>query len=739
MSTVKLSIIIVHYKVKKVLFDCIKSIYEAQTKIPYEIIVVDNDEIKVIDEELKKFFPNVKYVKALKNNGFGAGNNLGKRYAKGEFLFFLSPDTKIFPGTIEELVDILQKDKKAAVVSPILLDKNRKPYPLQGTKELTPLRGIVALSFLNKLFPNNPISKDYWLLNRNKKNIVEVDVAPGTALFVRKDIFEKIGGFDERFFLYFEESDLCKRVKKLGYKIYIIPHSRVFHMWGASTKNIKTSNIFSRSRFLYFRKHFGFFAAVAIHIATNINLVNILLTFVLILAIFLRFFRLSDLMMFIGDQGWYYLSARDMVLTGNIPLVGITSSHTWLHQGALWTYMLAPVLWLFNFIPVGGAYLSSFVGILTVWLVYKVGKEVFSRKIGLIATFLYATSPLIVIHSRMAYHTSPIPFFTIILFYSVYKWIKGNVLYFPFIIFLLAILYNFELATFTLVPIIIILLMIGFATKKQWARDLINKKIAVLSLLGFLIPMIPIIIYDFGHGFPQTIKFVIWILYKIAVTLRLYPSLHPDAPSETYQTMFLFASTLIKRLIFFENTYIAWTILILSVSYLIFIVCRFVAGKSNSLLLLFFVIPVLGYVAAKTNSEGYVLIFFPVVTFMIALLFNIIISRRLLFVPGVILLFGIGFVNSYSLVSKNYLMKNGYGIPIIDRINIAKQIVRESGKKEYNIIGRGEGSQYESFTMGYEYLTWWIGKQPSKKRIKLQFIVRETQEQVMLTKMIFKE
>ena len=76
-------------------------------------------------------------------------------------------------------------------------------------------------------------------------------------------------------------------------------------------------------------------------------------------------------MNFIGDQGWFYISARDILLTGKIPLVGITSSHIWLHQGPYWTYMLAIMLFLFHFNPVSGAYLTAVIGLLTVFLIYR--------------------------------------------------------------------------------------------------------------------------------------------------------------------------------------------------------------------------------------------------------------------------------------------------------------------------------------------------------------------------------
>jgi len=466
---------------------------------------------------------------------------------------------------------------------------------------------------------------------------------------------------------------------------------------------------------------------------------NVTIVGIVLLSFILRFYKLQDLMMFIGDQGWFYISARDLILKNDVPLVGITSSHTWLHQGALWTYMLAPVLWLFNFNPVGGAYLSSLLGVITVFLVYKVGKEIFSRNIGLIAAFLYATSPLVIVHARLAYHTSPIPLFTTMLFYAVYKWIKGNVFYFPFIIFLLAILYNLELATFTLVPIIVILLLTGFATKKEWVKGLVNKKIVLLSFIGFIVPMIPMIIYDFSHGFPQTLKFIVWVGYKIAVTLRLYPPLHPNAPGETYATMLPFVSMLITRLVFIRSDVFTWILLLASFGTLFWFTLKAVRKRqyitSFTLLFIFFTILALGYVSAKTNSEGYLPVFFPIVMIVVAVFLEKIISFRLLYIPTFVILIFIGFSNIYTLISKNYLMgKNGYGPPLYDRISIAKEIIKKAENNKYNLKGKGEGSQYESFTMNYEYLTWWLGQAPSKEKQDLVFTIEEKEGKIYLNK-----
>lgn len=268
----KVSIIIVHYRAKKELFDCINSIYASKPKISYEIIVVDNDEQKIIKKELLKKFPFIDYVESKGNIGFGAGNNLGASYASGQLLFFVNPDTLIFPETLDRLVNFILKNKQIGIVAPLVVDIKKKPYRLQGSLQLTPLEGVVVLSFINKYFPDNPIARRYMLASWNKKDAEEVDVIAGCAFVILKNVFEEIRGFDERFFLFFEEADLCRRVKNLGYKIWINPRAKIVHLGAKSTRQSeKIEKIFSQSRFYYFRKHFGMAAAVIVHLVSSIK------------------------------------------------------------------------------------------------------------------------------------------------------------------------------------------------------------------------------------------------------------------------------------------------------------------------------------------------------------------------------------------------------------------------------------------------------------------------------------
>ena len=237
---VEVSIVIVNYRIKKELFECIGSIYRSKPKLEFEIIVVDNDEIKTIEKDLLRKFPKVKYIKNRGNIGYGAGNNLGARFASGEFLFILNPDTKIISGNLSDLINSAKKEKKVGAVAPLLIDGSRKPYDLQGTKELTPKRAIFSLSFLSKIWPRNKIRKNYYNLSWNKKTVKEVDIVPGTAFVIKRTLFEDIGGFDEKFFLYFEEFDLCRRIRKLRYKNFIVPKVKIYHKGSKVTAKRKS-------------------------------------------------------------------------------------------------------------------------------------------------------------------------------------------------------------------------------------------------------------------------------------------------------------------------------------------------------------------------------------------------------------------------------------------------------------------------------------------------------------------
>src|SRR3990172_2047340 len=336
----KLSIIIVHYSNKLALYKCLASIYKHKPNVSFEVIVVDNDEKKSIEKSLKRKFPQTIYVRAPGNIGYASGNNLGAGSAKGEYLFILNPDTEILPGAVDKLVSFIEYEKGIGIVAPTLVDGNSKIYPLQGTKLLTPVRGIIALSFINKLIPNNLVSKEYWLKNISKEKVHEVDVVPGSAFLIKKSVFDVVGRFDENFFLYFEESDLCKRVIEVGYKIYMLPQAKIIHTWGGTTPKsrkinkfvlVKIKEIFKKSRFYYFKKHYGFLSALSVEGFLSINKWTVIVGLILFIGAFLRFYWLPENLIFHGELGVDYLAVRDIIKGDRTALLGPRTSHEWLY------------------------------------------------------------------------------------------------------------------------------------------------------------------------------------------------------------------------------------------------------------------------------------------------------------------------------------------------------------------------------------------------------------------------
>ena len=434
---------------------------------------------------------------------------------------------------------------------------------------------------------------------------------------------------------------------------------------------------------------------------------------ILITSLFLRLYRLDDLMPFIGDFAWFYLSARDMILTGNIPLVGITSSHTWVHQGPLWTYLLAITLYISNFNPLSGAYLTGTIGAVTVYLIYKVGTQMFSKFVGLASAIFFATSPLVVLHSRMPYHTSLIPTASILFIFFLYKWIKGDVRFFPLAIFVLGILYNLELFTMVFWIMLLLVFAYGVIKKKMWIREAIKLKTVLLSVFLFLFTMLPMIIYDIreSSGFFQTTAFFRLIkiyLFSGSQTFNF----------ETMRGVFHSLFTYNQRLVFLGSGIVALLLTVVSFFYLI-VRHSSLARMTKSLLLLWVAIPLCAIIVSQTPSEAYVPVLFPPVILSISLLLNYI-YKLYSFVPIIAIAF-IAITNSYLPLAKNYL--NGFSFS--KRLTIAKEIIEKSEGKEYNLIGKGEASEHKSFTMNYEYLTWWLGHPPSKKPVQFKFVIEE--------------
>jgi len=224
----KLSIIIVSWNVRQDIINCLGSIYDHHHSKPFEIIVIDNASSDGSTQEIKEQFPQVTCVANNQNYGFAGANNQGIKLAKGEYLLFLNPDTIVHQGALDCLIDFMDDNKGVGACGPKLLNEDGSIQ--RSAREFPLYRGVLyRFTFLKyfKIFKNSYRS---WLMRDfDHKSQRDVDQLMGSALLVRKSIIDKIGGFDERFFMYYEETDWNYRAKKNNYKIIYVPSTKVFH------------------------------------------------------------------------------------------------------------------------------------------------------------------------------------------------------------------------------------------------------------------------------------------------------------------------------------------------------------------------------------------------------------------------------------------------------------------------------------------------------------------------------
>ena len=257
-ATTKYSIIIINYNLTEEVNNCLNSIFTCLVNVNFEVIVVDNNSTdRKITELPVKFppdkFPNIKFFFLDQNNGFGAGNNYGALMASGEILFFLNPDTVLVENIFPPIDKIFNEDRQCAVVGPKIINGSNVQERSVG------LYHVLLLEFLDLFLLRRWVEKLLLkkILRSNSEKGSSVDWVTGAALFIRKSVFEQIGGFDEIFFLYNEEVDLCKRVSALGFTIMFYPNLQVCHYGSLSSKkNYYNFTIVSyESKMLYLNKY----------------------------------------------------------------------------------------------------------------------------------------------------------------------------------------------------------------------------------------------------------------------------------------------------------------------------------------------------------------------------------------------------------------------------------------------------------------------------------------------------
>ncbi|MFX0202599.1 MAG: glycosyltransferase family 2 protein [Candidatus Hodarchaeota archaeon] len=252
-----IDIIIVNYKSTRFLMKCLVSVCDNLGDLSAKIYVEDNASDGSINEVVRNF-PEVKVARHRENLGFSGAVNRALKRSHGSFVFLLNPDTVTTKGFFESTIYHMQENPEVGIVGPKILDQDGS---VQGSARTFPgpLTGLFGRSsLLSKFFPNNPFTRANILTTRSDgRRPMEVDWVSGACLVVRRKAVEDVGLMDERFFLYWEDADWCRRMWNRGWKVVYFPRASVVHYIGGSSEKALVRSVleFHKSSYRLFKKH----------------------------------------------------------------------------------------------------------------------------------------------------------------------------------------------------------------------------------------------------------------------------------------------------------------------------------------------------------------------------------------------------------------------------------------------------------------------------------------------------
>jgi GT2 family glycosyltransferase len=286
---IELSISIVNFNTKEPLRRCLKSIQNTIGELNYEVIVVDNNSKDGSAEMLRNEFAFVKLIANKENKGATVAKNQSFRQAKGRYVLILDSDIEILPGAIEEMFHFMDMNPKVGVLGPSVLFPNHQPQ--HSCNKSAP---NLWSSFLNKfLFFANLRYRFYrsklgdLYLKRRYNKPKEFVWLGGMCLLVRQELIQQIGGMDEIFFIYYDDTDFCLRTRNAGWKVYYLPSASVIHHMSKGVgqfSNFLYPKIFE-SELYFFKKYYGIFqvkiCAIFIQLAMILRMLLVLSLFLL--------------------------------------------------------------------------------------------------------------------------------------------------------------------------------------------------------------------------------------------------------------------------------------------------------------------------------------------------------------------------------------------------------------------------------------------------------------------------
>ncbi|QQG43533.1 MAG: glycosyltransferase [Candidatus Daviesbacteria bacterium] len=448
--------------IQKTIADSVK-VLTGLTLEDYEIVVVDDgskDKTREIVENFSQTNRKIKLVAHPHNLGYGAALKTGFKAAKFSWVAFADSDGQFDFGEIKKL---LEKADQADLVL---------GYRLKRMDSFSRIVGAYVWNVGAKL-----------LLGLNVR-----DYSCGFKL-IKKQVFEKVQPLvgEEKV----TQIEFLVKARRMGFKILEVGvhhYPRKFGtQTGANLKVVAKSylDLLKLWWVLLDKKEF------------------LILMLLLGLTAILRFYRLPEYMTFLGDEGRDALVIKKLLVERDLPFIGPPTSIGNIYLGPLYYYMMAIPMAIFWLNPVAAAYQVAVIGILTVWLIYHLTSQWFSKQAGLVAAFLYSISPVNIIYSRSSWNPNPAPFFALLCIFGLYKIHQtGNFRWLILSGGALAFVVQMHYLALILIPIAAVLWLHQIIYSKSQKRELGNVRSGtILAILVFLILMSPLLLFDLKHNF----------------------------------------------------------------------------------------------------------------------------------------------------------------------------------------------------------------------------------------------
>ncbi|MFV8369230.1 glycosyltransferase family 2 protein [Flavobacterium sp. LB2R40] len=253
----QVSVIILNYNVRYFLELCVLSVQKALETIDSEIIVIDNNSPDDSCEMIKQRFPSVKLIMNYENIGFPKGNNIGVAQAKGKYICILNPDTVVAEDTFIKILAFAQKQSNLGIIGCKLIDGSGNFLPESKRGIPTPWVAFTKITGLYKLVPKSKIFGDYYAQHLNENETGKVDILVGAFMFMKRDLYLEMGGFDENCFMYSDDIDLSYRVSQKEKANFYFHETTVIHYKGESTfKDERYMKRFQEAMNFFYKKHF---------------------------------------------------------------------------------------------------------------------------------------------------------------------------------------------------------------------------------------------------------------------------------------------------------------------------------------------------------------------------------------------------------------------------------------------------------------------------------------------------